>query len=261
MRTSPRSPLARLGRALTTAGALALVLAAPIARALTPAEITSLLFLKQEEKVARDVYQALAAKWGQPAFQRIAQSEQQHMDALDGLIARYGLADTTPAEAGRFTIPELQSLHDELVAAGQSSLPAAFEVGVTIEKADLEDIDAALALTKESALARVFGNLRRGSENHLSAFTRLAATTDPATGMTAATTGTCAMSGRCTEGPCPAGSGSCTSSPCAGRRGAGPADGTCPKASACLRGTTTGTCRVTSKPAAVETPVRNQRGR
>jgi hypothetical protein len=93
----------------------------PAVGALTPADEASLLFIKQEEKVARDVYRALYAKWGQSTFQNIAVSEQRHMDAADGLIARYRLHDTTPAESGEFTIPELQELHDQRVAASISA--------------------------------------------------------------------------------------------------------------------------------------------
>jgi hypothetical protein len=60
----------------------------PAAFALTSAESSSILFMKQEEKLARDVYQVLHAKWGHVTFANIAVSEQRHMDAVDGLITR-----------------------------------------------------------------------------------------------------------------------------------------------------------------------------
>jgi hypothetical protein len=59
-----------------------------IASALTAADASSILFVKQEEKVARDVYRVLQAKWGCITFANIALSEQQHMNAVDTLIAR-----------------------------------------------------------------------------------------------------------------------------------------------------------------------------
>ena len=86
--------------------------------ALTATESSSILFMKQEEKVARDVYQVLYAKWGHVTFGSIAVSEQRHMDAVGNLIARYRLTDATPAEAGKFTYPELQALYDELIVFG-----------------------------------------------------------------------------------------------------------------------------------------------
>ncbi|HEY9171717.1 MAG TPA: DUF2202 domain-containing protein [Verrucomicrobiae bacterium] len=141
------------------------------ASALTTAEASSILFMKQEEKLARDVYQALYAKWGHVTFANIAVSEQRHMDAVDGLIARYRLTDTTPKEAGKFTYPELQALYDQLVALGSTSLENALAVGVLIEQTDIEDLQAALKTTRERPIRNVFSNLLEGSYNHLAAFT------------------------------------------------------------------------------------------
>jgi len=140
--------------------------------ALTQADATNILFIKQEEKVARDTYQALYARWGHATFANIAASEQRHMDAMDGLIARYNLTDTTPAEAGQFTIPELQALYDELVAFGGESLENALLVGVLIEETDIEDLQKAIRSTREKPIKNVLGNLLDGSYNHLDAFNR-----------------------------------------------------------------------------------------
>lgn len=56
------------------------------------------------------MYQALSAQRGHVTFVNIALSEQRHMDAVDGLIRRFGQQDTTPAEPGQFSIPALQAL-------------------------------------------------------------------------------------------------------------------------------------------------------
>ncbi len=140
------------------------------ASALTPAESTSVLYMKQEEKVARDVYQALFNRWEHATFGNIVTAEQRHMDAIDRLIARYGLTDTTPVEPGRFSIPELQKLHDDLLAQGNASLTDALQVGVKIEEADIADLKEAIGLTREPMIQRVFGNLLRASGHHLSAY-------------------------------------------------------------------------------------------
>lgn len=78
---------------------------------ITPADANNILFLKQEEKLARDVYQALANKRQHATFVNIAAAEQRHMDAVDRLIQAFGLTDTTPDVAGKFSIPELQALY------------------------------------------------------------------------------------------------------------------------------------------------------
>jgi hypothetical protein len=161
--------------ATALAAAAATVLARPAEATLTLTEKAQILYLKQEEKLARDVYQVLAAKWGLPAFTRIAASEQTHMNAVDGLITRYGLADTTPTEPGRFSIPELQSLYGQLVTSGTESVARAIEAGVLIEETDIADLEEVLAATRQPDITRVFSNLLAGSRNHLRAFTALAA--------------------------------------------------------------------------------------
>jgi hypothetical protein len=142
------------------------------ASALTQDDVDAILFMKQEEKVARDVYHALHAKWGVAIFANIASSEQQHMDAVSGLIARYKLNDPTPAAPGVFSIPELQALHDQLVAQGSASLKDAIAVGVAIEQEDIADLREAIAATRERPIKNVFSNLLNASLNHLAAFTR-----------------------------------------------------------------------------------------
>ena len=92
------------------------------------------------------------------------------MNAIDGLISRYRLKDTTPAAIGEFTYPELQDLYDQLVTDGGVSLTDALEVGVLIEETDIEDLRAALLTTRERPIKNVFGNLLKGSLNHLAAF-------------------------------------------------------------------------------------------
>jgi hypothetical protein len=140
--------------------------------ALTSTDAANILFIKQEEKLARDAYLTLNGLWSQATFDNIAVSEQRHMDAVDGLIARYQLTDTTPEEIGKFTIPELQDLYDELIEFGIQSLENALMVGVMIEETDIEDLSSAIATTQEKPIRNVYTNLLEGSENHLDAFVR-----------------------------------------------------------------------------------------
>ena len=63
-------------------------------------EASHLTFMREEEKLARDVYLALYDVWGMPVFQNISGSERVHMDSILMLLEQYGLddpaADTTP---------------------------------------------------------------------------------------------------------------------------------------------------------------------
>lgn len=127
------------------------------------------LYMREEEKLARDAYLALYDLWQVPVFSNIAQSEQQHMDAMLSLVEAFDLVDPVQAP-GLFTNPELQKLYDDLVARGSESLEEALLVGALIEEVDIVDLDKALSVTDDADSVRVYENLRAGSENHLRAF-------------------------------------------------------------------------------------------
>ncbi len=134
-------------------------------------EIADLMFMREEEKLARDVYLALFEQWGTPVFQNIAASEQAHMDALLGLINQYGLEDPAAGnEAGVFSDPDLQELYDQLIVTGSQSLADALIVGGAVEEIDILDLQGSLAQTRNNDIIQVYQTLLAGSENHLRAF-------------------------------------------------------------------------------------------
>jgi hypothetical protein len=136
-------------------------------------EIDALLWMREEEKLARDVYLALHAIHQHPVFWRIASSEQRHMDALAVLLDKYGLDDPVVNDQGEFTNPDLGQLYLDLVTAGESSLEDALYAGATIEDLDIFDLKRTLQLVDNQDITIVFKNLMRGSMNHLRAFVRL----------------------------------------------------------------------------------------
>ena len=139
---------------------------------LSNAEINHLLFMREEEKLAHDVYLALYDQWGLPLFENIAQSEAAHTEAVKGLLDKYGLPD--PADAsppGVFVNQDLQGMYDDLTEQGNSSLSKALKVGAAIEEIDILDLQSALDETNTADIKRVYENLLKGSENHLRAFT------------------------------------------------------------------------------------------
>jgi hypothetical protein len=138
---------------------------------LSEVEAEGLLYMREEEKLARDVYLALYERWGQQVFRNIAASEETHMEAVKTLLDRYGLADPAEGKAnGEFTNGELQALYDQLVEQGSGSLVEALQVGAAIEEIDLLDLDAYVAQTDNADIQGVYDNLTRGSRNHLRAF-------------------------------------------------------------------------------------------
>lgn len=145
----------------------------PVA-SLSQSEAASLAYMREEERLAHDVYAASAALWPQPIFANIARSESTRTAAVKLLLDRYGLPDPLAGlPEGTFKTPALQALHDTLVAASRVSLVAALKVGVQIEELDIADISAQKAGIDNADILMVYDNLLRGSRNHLRAFVKL----------------------------------------------------------------------------------------
>ena len=137
---------------------------------LTDAEKEDLLYMREEEKLARDVYIKLYEKWNVPIFSNISNSEQTHTDSVKFLIDRYGLNDPSVNEVGKFTNNDLQALYDSLIEKGSNSLEDALVVGATVEEVDIIDLKEAISNTDKADIKTVYENLMKGSRNHLRSF-------------------------------------------------------------------------------------------
>jgi hypothetical protein len=147
-------------------------LAIGAADVLSQTEINGLLFMREEEKLARDVYLYLHQLWGSQVFSNIAQSEESHTQAVLALLDRYDLEDPAAAVAGEFANPDLQALYEQLIAQGSQSLKAALQVGAAIEEIDILDLQDNIEKTAQADILQVYQNLLNGSSNHLQAFVR-----------------------------------------------------------------------------------------
>jgi len=142
--------------------------------ALSASEADGILYMREEEKLARDVYLTLYEQWGLEIFQNIAASEQTHMDAVQLLLAQYELDDPAAGKGvGEFENTALQVLYDDLVERGSLSLLQALEVGAAIEEIDIIDLQAYIAQTDKADIRPVYENLLQGSGNHLRSFVRV----------------------------------------------------------------------------------------
>jgi hypothetical protein len=152
--------------------ALGLPAAAPAAvGTLSPDEVAGLRFMREEEKLAHDVYVAMDALWHHRTFAQIADSETRHTEAVLALLLKWGVDDPAAGHpAGVFENPDLQALYDKLVRAGSASLIDGLEVGALIEETDMHDIESWKRVTDEPDILAVYDNLLCGSRNHLRAF-------------------------------------------------------------------------------------------
>jgi hypothetical protein len=141
---------------------------------ITNEEISSLMFMVEEEKLARDVYLDLFDLYGLRIFDNISRSEMRHVSAVSMLIDKYGLTNPiTNKPQGEFVNQQLQKLYNDLIELGHVSKTNALQVGVLIEEKDLEDIQHYLdSFVVSPDITRVYSNLLAGSENHLNAFLR-----------------------------------------------------------------------------------------
>ncbi len=141
--------------------------------ALTAEEEADMLFMREEEKLARDVYILLYDQWADAVFDNIAESEQRHMDSMAVLLNTYGLTDPVQdSRVGAFTNPDLATLFTTLTVRGQVSQLEALGVGAFIEEVDMRDIQAAIDNSGHADITQTYENLLRGSRNHLRAFVR-----------------------------------------------------------------------------------------
>ena len=154
--------------------ALAIGPIAQVSAATLPAATkASLIFMVEEEKLARDVYATLYTKTGLNQFKNINKAEQTHMDLLRGLLKTYGIKDPTIGKAvGKFNNASLAALYKKLIADGSVSLVAALNVGIAVEEKDIADIKMILKTKLPDDVKYVLDRLIAGSYNHLAAFTR-----------------------------------------------------------------------------------------
>ena len=142
---------------------------------LSQKEKDAIVYMREEEKMARDVYMFLYEKWSMNPFGNIRQSEQIHMDRMEALILDYGLEDPVVKNGdkpGVFTNSFLQGQYNQLVKSGSQSITEALKAGAKIEELDIADLDKRMAQTTNAPILTQFNYLKQASENHLRAFVR-----------------------------------------------------------------------------------------
>ncbi len=138
---------------------------------LSKQEMEDLQFLKEEEKLARDVYLFSYDLYGQNIFKNISNSEQSHMNSVSVIMEKYGIKDLSFDERGKFSNLELQQLYDDLVDLSKISLENALTVGATVEDLDINDLNNFISNADHQDMIEMYQLLNCGSRNHLRAYT------------------------------------------------------------------------------------------
>lgn len=130
-----------------------------------------LTFLREEEKLARDVYLTLYDQWQLMPHKNIASSEQTHTDRVKDMLASFGFADPVKDDTvGVFVNTDLAKLYTDLTQAGKQSEVESLKVGATIEDLDIRDIEVMKARTSDANVLAMYDALQCGSRNHLRSF-------------------------------------------------------------------------------------------
>lgn len=134
-------------------------------------ERNGLVLMREEEKMAHDIYSFLYDKWNIMIFNNIASSEQTHTDAVLELLDKYDIDDPASGKnIGVFNDTSLQRMYNQLLINGNYSLLSALTVGATIEDLDIYDLEKLILKADNQDIAFVYNNLLKASRNHMRAF-------------------------------------------------------------------------------------------
>ncbi len=137
---------------------------------LSKADIESIQYMREEEKLAHDVYTFYAEQYDIPIFRNISRSETVHQKAIMWLMNENDVKDLSKEKTGEFNNKELQKMYNDLTKG--TTLVDALEAGALIEEQDIHDLEMYLQKTNNADIQRIYTNLLRGSENHLRAFSK-----------------------------------------------------------------------------------------
>ncbi len=136
-------------------------------------ELAGIIFMREEEKLAHDVYKKLYESWNRQVFDNISESELTHTEAVLVLIDKYDLADPAAGKSvGEFANQDLQTLYNTLITSGEVSAIEALKVGGAVEEIDIQDLEVQLDQNDNQDITMIYENLLKGSRNHLRAFVR-----------------------------------------------------------------------------------------
>lgn len=145
---------------------------------LSSSEIEGLLFMREEEELARDLYMDIYVAKGSrlKTFKNISEkAESKHAEAIRQLLVKYNLEDPSTGVHNTYNDDELQHLYDDLfnIAIGSDDI-AALRVGALVEETDIRDINThkSHVSTEHQNIISTYDNLLCGSRNHLRSFVK-----------------------------------------------------------------------------------------
>ncbi len=139
---------------------------------LTDVQKQTLADQAEKEKLSHDVYVAYFESTGDYRFERVAQSEEQHLEALRNLMDRYDVTDPTRGlDEGEFKTDAVDAAYDDYLDEGDG-LAGALKAARAVEKDDIAGLEQAAEGLHAPDAEQVYEHLTRASEMHLQVFSR-----------------------------------------------------------------------------------------
>jgi hypothetical protein len=131
-----------------------------------------LVFIIQEEKLARDVYSDLYSKRKNKKFYNIINSEENHQYLVQLILEKYSIPNPIEDKnSGEFENQELSSLYKTLITQWNISVEEAMKVWVAIEQKDIKDLEDMMKLYWDYPdITATLQKLLEWSQRHLNAF-------------------------------------------------------------------------------------------
>jgi len=133
---------------------------------LTANEIEFLYAVREDEKLARDVYNYFFEKYELRTFSNISKAEVTHITAVERLFYFYSINYPAVGPAGQFNDSARKEYYDNLVNKGVTALEA-FKSTTYLEEKDIADYTSVLKDVQNPNIKVVIENLIKGSMNHL----------------------------------------------------------------------------------------------
>ncbi|MDP3452977.1 MAG: DUF2202 domain-containing protein [Bacteroidales bacterium] len=138
---------------------------------LTANEIEFLYAVREDEKLARDVYTYFFDKFELAPFSRIAKAEANHIAAVERLFYFYSISYPAVAPMGEFNDADRKAYYESLINKGDTALEA-YKATAYLEEKDVADYTLVLGSIQNPNIKMVIENLIKGSSNHLRASVR-----------------------------------------------------------------------------------------
>jgi hypothetical protein len=131
-------------------------------------DVSWLIWMREEEKLSRDVYTNLWKKWETKIFLDVAAVEQIHMDSIKLILEKYWIDDPVKDDSiWIFSSFAIKKLYDDFIFQWNKSLLDAFILAADAESLDILYISDLVKQTQNQDIISLYNTLIIWSRNHL----------------------------------------------------------------------------------------------